>query len=273
MPQAAEDEATHGREVLALEPRAKRFVRLPNGGEAVHGVGAVGELAHGRSLPVELVANLADYLLDYVFHCYDSFEGAPLVDDDGHAKPAVLEVLEEGVHAPILGDGQHLAHNVFGLHLRPKAAPVLRGAHHLLGVHRPDYPVRGAFLVDRVAGGLAGGYDPEELPQGHVCRQRGDVGAGDHDLTHRRVLEAQDSIQHAILTRAKHPLLGRAIDDQAQLVLRVRLLGLGGWGYPEEPNYGVGGAVEEDYAGPEQVVEEPHEGHHEKGGALRPGDG
>src|SRR5215204_6005112 len=63
-------------------------------------------------------------------------------------------------------------HDVFGLHLRPKAVPILHGAHHVLGVHRPDYPVRGAFLVDRVAGVLPGGYDPEELPQGHVRRQR-----------------------------------------------------------------------------------------------------
>src|SRR5215213_5614922 len=168
MPQAPEDEAAHGREVPALEPRAQRPVCLLDGGEAVHGVEAVGELAHGRSLPVELVADLADYLLDYVLHGYDSFEGAPLVDDDGHAKPAVLKVLEDGVHTPILGDGQHLAHDVFGLHPRPKAAPILDGAHHVLGVHRPDYPVRGAFLVDRVAGVLAGGYNPEELTQGHA---------------------------------------------------------------------------------------------------------
>src|SRR5215218_1779966 len=128
----------------------------------------------------------------------------------------------------------------------------------------PTILSRGAFLVDRVAGVLAGGYNPEELPQGHVRRQRDHVGAGDHDLARRRVLEAQDGIQHAILTRAKHPLLGRAVDDQAQLILRVLLLGLGGWGHPEEPNYGVGGAVEDDYAGVEEIVEKPHEGRHEQ---------
>src|SRR5215211_3652586 len=155
--QPPEDEAAHGREVLACEPGAQRPVRLLDGGEAVHRVRAVGELAHGWSLPVVLVADLADYLLDYVFHGYDSLKGAPLVDDNGHTKPAVLEVLEDGVHAPILGDGQHLAHYVFGLHPRPQTVPILHGAHHVLGVHRPDYPVRGAFLVDRVAGVLAGG--------------------------------------------------------------------------------------------------------------------
>src|SRR5215218_1200905 len=186
--EVAEDEATHSPEVLALKPGAQRPVRLFDCGEAVHRVRAVMELAHDRSLFVELVATLADYLLDDILHGYDPLKGAPLVDDDRHAKPAVLEVLEDGVHAPILGDGQHLAHDVFGLQLRPKAAPVLHGAHHVLGVHRPDYPVRGSFLVDRVAGVLAGGDEPEELPQGHARRQRGDVGAGDHDLARRRVL-------------------------------------------------------------------------------------
>ena len=197
----------------------------------------------------------------------------PLVDDDCHPKALVLEVLEDGVHTPVFGDGEHLAHDVFGPHLRPKAAPVLHGAHHVLGVHRPDYPVRGAFLVDRVAGVLAGGDDPEELPQGHARRQRGDVGAGDHDLARRRVLKAQDSVQHAVLVCAQHPLLGRAVDDQAQLIFRVLLLGFGGRGHPEEPHDGVGGAIEDDYAGVEEVVEEPHEGRHEKRGPLRSGDG
>src|SRR5215218_6661417 len=116
--EVAEDEATHSPEVLALEPGAQRPVRLFNWGEAVHRVRAVRELAHGRSLFfVELVADLADYLLDYVLHGYDPLKRAPLVDDDGHAKTVVFEVLEDGVHTPILGDGQHLAHDVFGLHL------------------------------------------------------------------------------------------------------------------------------------------------------------
>src|SRR5215208_7070433 len=141
--EVTEDEATHSSEVLALEPGAQRPVRLFDWGEAVHRVRAVRELAHGRSLFVELVADLADYLLDDILHGDDPLKGAPLVED--------------GVHTPILGDGQHLAHDLFGPHLRPKAAPILYGAHHVLSVHRSDYPLRRPFLVlvDRVAGVLA----------------------------------------------------------------------------------------------------------------------
>src|SRR5215203_5125643 len=273
--EVAEDEATHSPEVLALEPGAQRPVRLFDWGEAVHRVRAVSELAHGRSLFVELVADLADYLLDDILHGDDPLKGAPLVDDDGHPKAPVLEVLEDGVHTPILGDGQHLAHDLFGPHLRPKAAPILCGAHHVLSVNRSDYPLSRPFLVlvDRVAGVLARGDEPEELPQRHLRRQRDDVGAGDHDLARRRVLKLEDSLQHMLLAGVKDALARRAADDQAQFILRVLLLGFGGRGHPEEPHHGVGGAIEDDYARVEEIVEKPHEGCHEQGGSLRPGDG
>src|SRR5215207_830749 len=268
----AEYETAHGGEVLALELRAQRPVGLLDRGTPVQGEGAVGKFAYGRIFLVELVANLADDLLDYVLHGYYPLKRAPLVYDDGHTKPAVLEVLEDGVHAPVLGDGQNLAHDLSGPHLHPEAA-VLHGAHDVFRVHRPDYPLLGVVLVDRVAGVLPGGDGPKEIPQGHACWQRGDVGSGDHDLARRRVLEGQDRVQHAVLLCAKYPLLGRAVDDQAQLVLGVLLLGLGGRGHPEEPHRGVGDAVEDDHAGVEEVIEEPHEGRHEERGPLRFGDG
>ena len=67
------------------------------------------------------------------------------MDNDGHPQPPVLEVLEDCVHAPVLRHGQHLANDVVGSHLRPQSpqiALILESAHHVLGVHRPDYLVR-----------------------------------------------------------------------------------------------------------------------------------
>src|SRR5215210_1715775 len=76
-PQVAEDEAAYGAEVLALEARAQRLVDRLDRDAAVHRVGAVRKLADRGLLRVELVADLADDLLDDVLHRDQPLERAP----------------------------------------------------------------------------------------------------------------------------------------------------------------------------------------------------
>src|SRR5829696_9365571 len=103
--QVAEDEATYGLEVLAFEVGAEGFVDFVYGDASVREVGAIFRLLDGWFFLVELVADLAYYLLDYVFQGEYALEGAPLVDYHGHLEVLVSEVLQDVVYVAVLGDG------------------------------------------------------------------------------------------------------------------------------------------------------------------------
>ncbi len=139
--ETAEDQAAYGVEVLALERRAQGLVHHPDRDAAVYRVGAVGEAVDGRLFLVELVPDLADYLLDDVLEGEEPLEGAPLVYDYRHLQLLPLEVLEDPVQRAVLGDHEDLAHEVAGRELGVEPAPRLDGAQYVLDVHGADDPV------------------------------------------------------------------------------------------------------------------------------------
>src|SRR3712207_5449981 len=136
--EAAEYQAAYGVEVLALERRAQDLVHHPDRDAAVYRVGVVGEAEDGRLLLVELVPDLADYLLDDVLEGEESLEGAPLVYDYRHLQLLPLEVLEDPVQRAVLGDDEDLAREVARRELGVEAALRLDGAQHVLDVHRSE---------------------------------------------------------------------------------------------------------------------------------------
>src|SRR5829696_1214995 len=93
--QLAEYEAAYGIEVLALETGAQHLVDRPDGDASVHREGSVFEPLHVGLLLVELVADLAHDLLDYILHRYNPFEGTPLVYYNRHLEPLLLQILQE----------------------------------------------------------------------------------------------------------------------------------------------------------------------------------
>ncbi len=124
------------------------------------------------------------------------------------------------------GDYEHLAHEVAGREIAVQATLGFDGAQHVFDVHSPDDPVRPVTLVDRVARVVACCRHGDELPQGHLSRERHGVGAGDHDLTRHLVVELEDRPYHLLLVALHHPSPGRVGDDHAHLLLGVRLLTL-----------------------------------------------
>src|SRR5215208_5009399 len=106
----AEHEAAYGLEVLALELGAEGFVDVVYRDASVREVGAVAPLLDGAFFLVELVADLTDDLLDYVFQGEYALEGAPLVDDHDHLEILPSKVLQDVVYMAVLGDGEHVAH-------------------------------------------------------------------------------------------------------------------------------------------------------------------
>src|SRR5215213_7818852 len=180
MAQLAEDEAPYGVEVLAFEVGAHNLVDTPDGEAPVHRVRAVLEPLHARLLLVELVADFAHDLLDYVLHGHDPLEGAPLVYDHRHLEPLALELLENVVHAPVLRDYEHLAHEVPGPHIRFETPRLLDRLQDVLDVHHPDDPVRRVTLEEGVAGVVARRRRVLLLLP-HVGRECYDVWPRDHD--------------------------------------------------------------------------------------------
>src|SRR5215211_9442055 len=97
----AKHEAAYGLEVLALEPGAEGFVHLVYQDASVREVGAVAHLFDGGFFLIELVADLADDLLDYVFEGEHALKGAPLVDNHGHLEVLPSEVFQDVVYVAV----------------------------------------------------------------------------------------------------------------------------------------------------------------------------
>src|SRR4051812_7628393 len=138
--QVAEYEAAYGLEVPALELGAQCLVDFSYRHASVRAVGAVAHLSDGGFFLVELVADLADDLLDYVFEGEYALERAPLVDDHDHLEILPPEVFEDVVYAAVLGDGEHVAHQVAGRLCRARCLGG-DGAQDVLHVHGADYAV------------------------------------------------------------------------------------------------------------------------------------
>src|SRR5215203_2758555 len=270
--QLAEYEAAYGVEVLAFELRANNLVDRPDGDAPVHHVGPVFEPFHVGLLLVELVADLAHDLLDYVLHRHDALEGAPLVYYNRHLEPPLLHVLEQFVYRAVLRDDEHVAHDVPGTHVSLEASGLLDRLKNVLDVNHTYYALRRIALEDGVAGVVAS-RGRNQLLQYRGSLECDDVRPRNHDLSGPRVLQLEDRLQHVLLARVQDAHARRLLDDDAQLLLRVGLFRLRGGRHAEEAHHGVGRPVEDDDAGIEEVVEEAHEGRDEKRSALRPGDG
>src|SRR5215208_1516728 len=146
----AEHEAAYGLEVLALELGAEGFVDVVYRDASVREVGAVAPLLDGGFFLVELVADLADDLLDYVFQGEYALEGAPLVDNHGHLEVLISEVLKDVVYVAVLGDGEHVARQVAGRLCGVRSIGG-DGAQNVFHVHGADDAVRRVGFVDGVA--------------------------------------------------------------------------------------------------------------------------
>src|SRR5215203_6684287 len=153
--QLAEYEAAYGVEVLALELRAHHLVDRPDGDAPVHHVGSVLEPLYVRLLLIELVADLAHDLLYYVLHRHDALEGAPLVYYNRHLDPPLLEVLEQFVYGAVLGNDEHVAHDVPGTHVRLEASGLLDRFQDVLDVNHAYYALLRVALENGVAGVVA----------------------------------------------------------------------------------------------------------------------
>ncbi len=99
--------------------------------------------------------------------------------------------------------------------------------------------------MDRVAGVVAGGDHGYEVPQLQVLRYGDDVGAGDHDLPRRRVFEVEDAGEPALLVPLEDAAVGALGYELPYLLLRVRVVPLGGRRHPQSARDGVGRAVED----------------------------
>src|SRR5215207_6794601 len=153
--QLAEYEAAYGVEVLALESGAHHLVDRPDGDAPVHHVGSVLEPFHVGLLLVELVADLAHDLLDYVLHRHDTLEGAPLVYYNRHLEPPILHVLEQFVYRAVLRDDEHVAHEGAGTHGSIEASGLLDRLKNVLDVNHTYYALRRIALENGVAGVVA----------------------------------------------------------------------------------------------------------------------
>src|SRR5215204_1331137 len=137
--QLAEDQAAYGVEVLALEVGAHDPIDRPNRDASVHRVGSVLESLHVGLLFVELVADLAHDLLDYVLRRHYPLEGAPLIYDHRHLEPLLLEILQEFVYTPALRDDEHVAHEVPGIHVSLEASSLFNRLQDVLDVNHTYY--------------------------------------------------------------------------------------------------------------------------------------
>jgi hypothetical protein len=116
----------------------------------------------------------------------------PLVYDDGHLDLLLLKVLQNLVDAPVLGDRQDLAGEVFSTQDRLQAAVSLDGAQDVFDMHRPDNPVDGVVFEDWVTSVNSQRRHRDELLQFHPRRERHDVRSWNHDLPRPGLFELDD---------------------------------------------------------------------------------
>src|SRR5215210_869714 len=271
--QMVEHEAADALEVLAREVGAEGFVGFPYRDASVQAIGVLAQLNDGGPFVVELVPELVPDLPDDLFEGEEALEGASLVDDHGHLEVLLPEILQDLVYAAVLGDREHFAHQVAGRLPGGCDSFWPDGAQDVLDVHGADYAVGRVALVDGVAGVSALRRGRDQLLQARLLRESHDVGAGDHDLPRRLVVELEDRADHALLVPLQHPLAGRLGDEGSDLILRMGLVALGSRRIAQQPREGVGRTVEDHRRRQKQVVEELHERGHEQRCTLAALDG
>ena len=173
------------------------------------------ESLDARLVGVVLVGDLADDLLEQVFHRDEPGGAAVFVDDDRHVELLGLHLAQE------LGDAFRLGHEVRGAQaLAHRRGALADGAarDEILQEHEPDDVV--GVLVVRGQPRLAG-FDRgrDRFVDGRVAFDRDHVGAGQHHLAHDGVAELEDRVDELALFGLDRSLLGRDVGHREDLLL------------------------------------------------------
>src|SRR5918998_5218901 len=247
---STQHEAADGVEVLVVEVEVEVFVYLGDGDAAVHGVDAVPDLLDGSLALVELVLDLAHYLLEDVLYRYEALHAPPLVYDDSHLKLASLELPQDLLYGLVLRNDETV----------PDDAPdveVLRfflgRPEEILDVDRAENVVE-VIHVDRVSRVAPEGRLFGQLRERGIVRERLDVRPGDHDLAGDLVPEVEDVVEVVLLLGLELAGGDGRGDHDPQLLLRV---GLHPLAEPDTP--GPQDEVRRGVDQPHQRAEEEHE--------------
>ena len=162
----------------------------------------------GRLPQIELVADVADELLDQVLQGHDPRRAAILVDHDRHVAASVAHLLHRRQDRFAVGEPQHRPYQA----LDPERLLGHFGVEQIAHMHEPDHIV-GRAIDDRIAGvrhlpdlpdGL--GHRQCRVQELHLCARHRDLGqfpvAGGDDLVDevpllgaQRVLRRHESAQ------------------------------------------------------------------------------
>ena len=167
-----------------------------------------------------LVENLADDLLQQVFHRHDARRAAVLVEHHGHVR---LEALEVGQHFLHLARARHHVHRA---HHVPHGEPARRIAQHrdeVLGQHQADDVVDRLF-VHRVARPLRLDHEGHRLLQRAVDVERIDGRPRGHHLAGILLGELEHALDERGVLALQHAHLLALLHQDAQLVCRVYVL-------------------------------------------------
>src|SRR5918998_1346932 len=247
---STQHEAADGVEVLVVEVEVEVFVYLGDGDAAVHGVDAVPDLLDGSLALVELVLDLAHYLLEDVLYRYEALHAPPLVYDDSHLKLASLELPQDLLYGLVLRDDEAVPDDALDVEV---LRFFLGRPEEILDVDRAEDVVE-VLLVDRVSSVAPEGRLLGQLRERGVVRERLDVRPGDHDLAGDLVAEVEDVVQVVLLLGLELAGGDGRGDHDPQLLLRV---GLHPLAEPDTP--GPQDEVRRGVDQPHQRAEEEHE--------------
>ena len=213
--EALEHEAGDRRELAGLGQRdLVGLAQLRGGGGPVHDHGAVAHALDRALLPVVLVLDVADDLLDQVLEGHEAAHRAVLVHHHGHVRAPLLQLLQQ------LADLLRLRHEVHGVEdlADHDGLALLEEAQRVLDVDDADHVVD-RVLVHREARVAALDDERADLGRGRVDVEGEDLGAGHHHLADRRVGELEHAVDDLHLGLLEDPLLAALLDHVLDLLL------------------------------------------------------
>src|SRR5581483_4686016 len=217
-PETAEHEPADGVVRLARERDLEAIAKVVQRHESVDTEGARRLFADPLNVRrLELVAHLADQLLEDVRQRHDAGRPAELVDDDRETRALPPELREGLIEPERLRDERHAPHEIAGLRVGGAV-----DADEILHVDHADHVVQ-VLAIHREAREAGLARHGDEAAEIEVLRDGGDLRARDHHLPHDRVGEIERVADDDAFALLQHTLPRRSRDEHLELLVAVHV--------------------------------------------------